>query len=61
MTSVTFLGMGEVVGFDISLEFINGLKVGIEHLALDEEDDEEVQGVVIVDLLFLRVSFISYR
>ena len=47
--------------FDISLELINGLKIGIEHLSLDEEDDEEVQGVVIVDLLFLRLSFISYR
>lgn len=47
--------------FDITLEFINGLKVGVEHLSLDEEEDEEAQWVIILDILFLRFSFISYR
>ena len=45
----------------ITLEFINGPKVGIEHLSFDEDEEDDVSGVVILDLLFLRVCLVSYR
>jgi len=45
----------------ITIELINGLKVGLEHLSFEDDEEDEVSGVVILDLLLLRMSFISYR
>jgi hypothetical protein len=46
----------------ITIELINGLKVGLEHLSFeDDEEEDEVSGVVILDILFLRMSFVSYK
>lgn len=47
------------MALDVTLELINGLKVGIEHLSLDDEE-HDVESIVICDLLFLRLAFISY-
>jgi len=50
------------VALDVTLELINGLKVGLEHLSFDDDEEEEdVSGIVILDLFLLRVSFISYK
>jgi len=45
----------------ITIELINGLKVGLEHLSFEDDEEDDISGVVILDILFLRMSFISYR
>lgn len=45
----------------ITYDFIRGLALGLEYVNLDEEDQEETGGtiMVIVSLAFLRLFFIS--
>lgn len=53
--------MVDRVGFDISLELINGLKVGIEHMSLSEEDDEDYGSVIICEFVFIRLALLFKR
>jgi len=48
------------MALDVTLELINGLKVGIEHLSFDDDEEDDVESVVVCDLLFLRLAFIAY-
>lgn len=50
------------MGLDITVEFINGLKVGIEHMTADEEDSEyeNPEWIIILDLLFIRIGIAKY-
>jgi hypothetical protein len=43
--------------FDISFEFINGVKLGVEHV----EGDEEVAYLIALDLLIFRFCLRVYR
>ena len=47
--------------FDIVLEFIIGMVLGIEHFSYTEEEDDEIDRVITLHLLLLRISFIKYR
>jgi len=50
--------------FDITLELINGLKVGIEHMIPDEEEEEseweQPLWLIIIDLLVIRIGIVKY-
>ena len=48
------------MALEVTLELINGLKVGIEHLSFEDDDEDDADSVVICDLFFLRLAFISY-
>lgn len=51
--------------FELSVEFINGLKFGIEHLSrpeMEDDDPDEVWPVyaIVVDILCIRLAFWRY-
>jgi hypothetical protein len=48
--------MAEAAVFDLTVELINGVKLGIEHV----EGDEEVAYLIVLDLLILRICFIKW-
>jgi len=46
--------------FDISFEFINGLKLGVEHISADDFDDE-VEWMIAIDLFIFRIAILRYK
>ena len=52
------------MALDITLELINGLKVGIEHMIPDEEEEEseweQPLWLIIIDLLVIRIGIVKY-
>jgi len=46
--------------FDIVVELINGIKIGLEHLRNFSEEDDDVDYLIILDVVILRFSFIKY-
>ena len=43
----------------ISLDFINGLVLGLEHIVGEEEDD--VHWMILVNLLLVRFCFMKFK
>ena len=52
------------MALDVTLELINGLKVGIEHMTPDEEEEEseweQPLWLIIIDLLVIRIGIVKY-
>jgi len=58
-TSVTSQDTAALVGFDVTIERINGIKVGIEHIN-GSEWGEGVEWLIAIDLFVVRVGIIKY-
>lgn len=43
----------------ISIELINGLKLGVEHISADDFDDE-VEWMIAIDLFIFRIAILRY-
>jgi len=44
----------------VSVELINGLKLGVEHISADDFDDE-VEWMIAIDLLIIRIAILRYK
>ena len=45
---------------DLTLELINGIKIGIEHLNVEDMDDE-VKWMIMIDLVIIRIGIIRFH
>jgi len=44
----------------ISVELINGLKLGVEHINADDIDDE-VEWMIAIDIFIFRIAILRYK
>lgn len=45
---------------EVNAELINGIKFGIEHIALEDREEDDPEWVVILDILIFRIALIKY-
>lgn len=46
--------------FEWELSIINGIKVGIEHLTVEEDSDLEMEWAIMIDLFIFRIGLFKY-
>lgn len=45
---------------EVEFDIINGVKLGIEHISVDD-DDHPVDYLIAIDLFFFRIGLIKYK
>lgn len=47
--------------FGLVFDFLTGIAIGIEHMDMSDDDEEEVAWAIVLHLVLIRISLLKYK